>query len=46
MSSDVIRRNADRTWVLHPIAEGGQLEIEYRQLRCPLEAVYEDVAFD
>lgn len=45
-SIDVFRRNADGNWVLHPIGEGGRLELESLDFHCPVEAIYEDVEFD
>lgn len=45
-SIDLFRRNANGTWVLHPITDGGQLELASLDFQCPLESVYEDVELD
>ncbi|WP_089728915.1 Uma2 family endonuclease [Candidatus Thiosymbion oneisti] len=41
---DIFRRNAEGGWVLHPVAEGGELVFAAIDFRCPVAAVYEDVA--
>lgn len=42
-SIDVFRRNAEGSWVLHPIGEGDELRLTSLDFRCPITAVYEDV---
>lgn len=44
LSVDSFRRNAEGSWVLHPVAEGGELVLAAIDFRCPVAAVYEDVA--
>lgn len=43
VSVDVFRRDANGSWVLHPLTEDSELELTSIAFRCPLAAVYEDV---
>ncbi len=43
-SIDIFRHDAEGSWVLHPVAEGGELVLASIDFRCPVAAVYEDVA--
>lgn len=43
VSVDVFRRDANGSWVLHPLTEDSELELASIAFRCPLAAVYEDV---
>ena len=42
-SIDVFRRNAEGSWVLHPVAEGDELLLASLDFHCPMSSVYEDV---
>ncbi len=41
---DTFRRGAEGGWVLHPVIEDGELVLASIDFRCPVAAVYEDVA--
>ncbi len=42
---DVFRRNDQGQWVLYPFGAGQPLELTSLGFTCPIEAIYEDVAF-